>query len=373
MRVKMRIEKVELFELEMPLVRPFRTSFGVEFSRDVVLVKVHTTSGTGWGECVAGRDPLYSSEYVAGSIDVMQRYLVPRLFKAGEISAENMREIFRPIRNHPMSKAALEMAVLDAQLKADGTSWANYFGARAELVPSGVSVGIPADDRIETLLTEVADYVDAGYVRIKLKIQPGWDLIPVQAVRKEWPEIPLQVDANQAYSRSDISHLIKLDEFNLILNEQPLAEEDLIGHAELSKVSKTPVCLDESIVSLETAEQALDLNACAIINIKPGRVGGYIAAKEIHDLALSRGIPVWAGGMLETGIGRAANIAMAGLPGYTVVGDISQSNRFYAEDVTPEFRMEAGYMRVPQAAGIGVEVSEATINKYLVQHITIGN
>lgn len=369
----MKINQVDLLELEMPLVRPFRTSFGVEYSRNLVLVRVDTSVGTGWGECVAGRDPLYSAEYVAGALDVMQRYLIPRLLAAGELSAESVREILRPIRNHPMAKAALEMAVLDAQLKAAKTSWATYFGAQRELVPSGVSVGIPADDNLDSLLAEVAEYVEAGYVRVKLKIQPGWDLLPVQAVRAAWPDLPLQVDANQAYRRADIAHLCRLDEFNLILNEQPLAEEDLLGHAELAKVSQTPVCLDESIISLETAEQAMDLQACSIINIKPGRVGGYITAKAIHDLAAERNVPVWAGGMLETGIGRAANIAMAGLDGYTIVGDVSESNRFYAEDLTADFRLEAGHMRIPQGAGIGVEVNLDTINKYLVRQITIGN
>lgn len=368
----MRINEIELLELELPLVRPFRTSFGTETARDLLLIKLHTDNGVGWGECVAGRDPLYSSEYVAGAIDVISNYLAPKLLGAGRIQASDVARIFKPIRNHPMSKAALEMAVLDAELKAQNLSWANYFAVTAETVPSGVSVGIPADDQMQTLVDEVADYVAAGYVRIKLKIQPGWDIAAVREIRRLWPDIPLQVDANQAYTRSDIKHLKQLDEFNLLLIEQPLAEEDLVGHAEMAKQIRTPVCLDESIISLETAEQALDLHACSIINIKPGRVGGYLAARAIHDLCLDRGIPVWAGGMLETGIGRAANIAMAGLPAYTVVGDISESERFYAEDITTPFQLEAGQMRIPTAPGIGVEVNEATIAKYLVQRIQIG-
>ncbi|MEY3407420.1 MAG: hypothetical protein RL038_481 [Actinomycetota bacterium] len=369
----MRIREVELLELELPLVRPFRTSFGTETARDVLIVKLHTDAGVGWGECVAGRDPLYSSEYVAGAVDVISNYLAPRLLAAGDIEASDVARLFKPIRNHPMSKAALEMAVLDAELKALGKSWANYFGVIREYVPSGVSVGIPADDQMTTLIDEVASYVDAGYVRIKLKIQPGWDIAAVKEVRRLWPNIPLQVDANQAYSRGDIRHLKQLDEFNLLLIEQPLAEEDLLGHAEMANQIQTPVCLDESIISLETAEQALDLKACSIINIKPGRVGGYLAARDIHDLCLDRGIAVWAGGMLETGIGRAANIAMAGLPAYSVVGDISESERFYAEDITDAFKLEAGHMKVPSKPGIGVEVHEATIAKYLTQRIQIGS
>jgi O-succinylbenzoate synthase len=195
-----------------------------------------------------------------------------------------------------------------------------------------------------------------------LKIQPGWDIEPTREVRRLWPEIPLQVDANQAYYRDSIDHLAKLDEFNLLLIEQPLREEDILGHAEMAKTVKTPICLDETVVSLELAEQCLDLNACSIINIKPGRVGGYIEAKKIHDLCLERDVPVWCGGMLETGIGRAANIAMAALPGYTIVGDISQSNRFYTQDLTAPFEMTDGYMTVPTGPGLGVDVNRETVD-----------
>ena len=358
----MRILNWELIRLEMPLVRPFRTSFGVEFGRDVLLVKVTTDVGVGWGECVSGRDPLYSPEYVDGSIDVIKRFLIPMLKKHENLAAEDVANILRPIRGYPMAKAALEMALLDAQLRAANTSWATYFGATHATAPSGVSVGIPADDSMDTLINEVASYVDEGYVRIKLKIQPGWDIEPTREVRRLWPEIPLQVDANQAYYRDSIDHLAKLDEFNLLLIEQPLREEDILGHAVMAKSVKTPICLDETVVSLELAEQCLDLNACSIINIKPGRVGGYIEAKKIHDLCLEREVPVWCGGMLETGIGRAANIAMAALPGYTIVGDISQSNRFYTQDLTVPFEMTDGYMTVPTGPGLGVDVNRETVD-----------
>jgi O-succinylbenzoate synthase len=358
----MKIKSVELIRLEMPLVRPFRTSFGVEFGRDVLLLKVSTDIGVGWGECVSGREPLYSHEYVDGSIDVLERFLLPRLFAAGDITAENVKDILAPILNYPMAKAAVEMALLDAQLRHSGISWGNYFGAVHETAPSGVSVGIPADDSMDTLINEVGGYVDAGYVRIKLKIQPGWDIEPTREVRRLWPDVPLQVDANQAYTRDSIAHLSQLDEFNLVLIEQPLREEDILGHAMMVKGMQTPICLDETVTSLEVAEQCLDLNACDIINIKPGRVGGYIEAKRIHDLCVERNVPVWCGGMLETGIGRAANIAMAALPGYTVVGDISESSRFYKEDVTAPFVLDAGYMRVPTGPGLGVDVNEDTVS-----------
>ncbi|MEY2635244.1 MAG: O-succinylbenzoate synthase [Actinomycetota bacterium] len=362
----MRIKSFELHRLEMPLVRPFRTSFGVEFGRDVLLIKVNTDIGIGWGECVSGRDPLYSPEYVDGSIDVLNRYLFPRVLAVGDIDAEEVAGVLEPIRGYPMAKAAVEMALLDAQLRAAGTSWATYFGSTRDIVPSGVSVGIPADDSMDTLISEVSTYVDAGYVRIKLKIQPGWDIDATREVRRLWPDIPLQVDANQAYTRADIKHLSKLDEFNLLLIEQPLREEDILGHAKLVQAINTPVCLDETVVSLETAEQCLDLNACDIINIKPGRVGGYIEAAKIHELCVEREIPVWCGGMLETGIGRAANIAMASLPGFTVVGDISESNRFYSQDLTAPFILDNGQMHVPQGPGLGVDVDE-TILKSLTK------
>ncbi len=357
----MKIEKFELIRLEMPLVRPFRTSFGVEYGRDVLLLKVTTDVGVGWGECVSGRDPLYSPEYVDGSIDVLQRFLLPRVMAPAEIAAEDVADLLRPIRGYPMAKGVIEMALLDAQLRNSGVSWGQHFGATRDTVPSGVSVGIPADDSMATLVEEVKSYVEAGYVRIKLKIQPGWDIEPTREIRRLFPDIPLQVDANQAYTRDSIRHLAQLDEFNLLLIEQPLREEDILGHAMMAREISTPVCLDETVVSFETAEQCLDLEACAIINIKPGRVGGYLEAKRIHDLCLERHIPVWCGGMLETGIGRAANIAMSALPGYTVVGDISESARFYSQDLTAPFVLDEGYMHVPTGAGLGIEVNEQTV------------
>ena len=236
----MKIEKFDLIRLEMPLVRPFRTSFGVEYSRDVLLLKVTTDVGIGWGECVSGRDPLYSPEYVDGTIDVLKRYLIPRVFQPGEVFAEDVASLLGPIRGYPMAKSVIESALLDAQLRAAGVSWAEHFGATRTLVPSGVSVGIPADDAMATLVEEVVSYVEAGYVRIKLKIQPGWDIEPTREIRRLFPDIPLQVDANQAYTRESIEHLAQLDEFNLLLIEQPLREEDILGHAQMATRIKTP-------------------------------------------------------------------------------------------------------------------------------------
>ncbi len=244
-----------------------------------------------------------------------------------------------------MSKAALEAAVLDAELRADGIDLHEYFGGDRDRIPSGVSVGI--FDTLDELLTQVQGYVDDGYARIKLKIEPGWDLEPVRLVRELiGPEMGLQVDANTAYARTDADHLRRLDEYDLLLIEQPLAEEDILGHAQLAAAIDTPVCLDESIVSLQTAADAIELGAAEIINIKPGRVGGYLEARRIHDLCVDRGIPVWCGGMVETGIGRAANAALAALPGFTLPGDISASTRFYRRDIVIEpITVEDGHVQ----------------------------
>jgi O-succinylbenzoate synthase len=254
-----------------------------------------------------------------------------------------------------MARGALELAILDAQLRASGRSFASYLGADRSAIPCGVSVGIPADDSLETLVAEVDGYVAEGYRRIKLKIEPGWDLEPTRVIRERYPEMPLQVDANQAYSRADIEHLVALDAFDLLLIEQPIHEEDYLGHKLLAERMATPMCLDESILSVDNADSLIDYGACEVINIKAGRVGGYLAARDIHDLAVSRGIPVWCGGMVETGIGRAANIALAALPGFTLPGDTSSSTRFFATDITEPLLMDAdGMMAVPSGPGLGV-------------------
>jgi len=246
----------------------------------------------------------------------------------------------------------LETALLDAQLRAEHRSLADFLGANKTKIPCGVSVGIAPS--IDSLVDEVSGYIDAGYKRIKLKIEPGWDIEPVGEIRRLWPEIPLQVDANQAYSRGDGELLAGLDKFELLLIEQPLDEHDILGHAALARQVQTPICLDESITSLHSAEDALALKATTVINIKPGRVGGYLESVKIHDLCLNEGIPVWCGGMLETGIGRAANVALAALPGFTLPGDTSASSRFFHRDITDPFVMEDGYLHVPQGEGIGV-------------------
>ena len=349
----MKIVEYELRRIHLPLVRPFRTSFGTQSEREVLLVKVTTEDGViGWAECVAMSAPLYSPEYVSGCLEMMRTFLIPALNKATEISATEVAEILKPFLGAQMAKAALETAVLDAELKIAGISLATFLGANKAKVPCGVSVGIAPS--IEALVDEVTSYVEAGYKRIKLKIEPGWDIAPVRKIRELFPDKPLQVDANQAYSRDDLQHLKQLDEFDLLLIEQPLEEHDILGHAQLAKVMTTPVCLDESIISLHSAQDALELKATSVINIKPGRVGGYLESVRIHNYCLEKSIPVWCGGMLETGIGRAANLALAALPGFTLPGDTSASSRFFKNDITTPFEMNDGYIDVPNGIGIGV-------------------
>jgi O-succinylbenzoate synthase len=314
-------------------------------------VRVVGDGAEGWGECVAMTDPLYSSEYVDGCEEVLRRYLVPCV--KPNSSLESVLESMASFRGNYMAKAALEAALLDYFTRLKGISLASYLGATQTRVASGVSVGIQPS--IDKLLEVVGRYVADGYVRIKLKIEPGRDIEPVRAVRKAFGDaLLLQVDANAAYRVEDAEHLARLDEFNLLLIEQPLPEEDLVGNVELAKRVRTPICLDESITTIEVARGALDIGACSIINIKPGRVGGYLEAKKIHDLCLARGVPVWCGGMLETGIGRAANLALAALPGFTLPGDTSASKRYFATDVTTPFELRDGYIDVPTGPGIGV-------------------
>jgi O-succinylbenzoate synthase len=347
----------------MPLVRPFETSFGRQVARDVLLVRLRTDIGDGWGECVAMADPFYSSEYVAGAEDVIRSYLAPALFAAGDVTAEQLSELFAPIIGHRMAKAALEIAALDAELRAAGESFGHRFGAVRDAVDCGVSVGI--SPTIDALLDEVNGYVEQGYRRIKLKIKPGWDLDPVAAVRELLGDTALlQVDANTAYTIADVDHLRGLDRFGLLLIEQPFVEDDIRSHVALATAIETPVCLDESIVSTGVAIDAIQRGATSIINIKAGRVGGYLEAIAIHDACLQRDIPVWCGGMLETGIGRAANVALAALPGFTLPGDTSASDRYFADDLTEPFVLRDGRLDVPTGPGSGVTVRDDLVRDF---------
>jgi O-succinylbenzoate synthase len=319
---------------------------------------------------VAGEEPDYSSEYVEGAQHVLVHHLLPRLLERPSLTASGVADVLRPVRGHRMGKASIEMAVLDAELRAAGESFGHHFGAVRSAVDCGVSVGIHRS--IPELLTTVGGYLDAGYRRIKLKIKPGWDVEPVRAVRERFGDVPLQVDANTAYELADAEHLAELDEFDLLLIEQPLPEDQVLAHAELAKIIRTRVCLDESITSAQAAEDAIQLGACQVINIKPGRVGGYLEARRIHDVCATRGVPVWMGGMLETGLGRAGNVAMAAMANFTLPGDTSASDRYYHRDITEPFVLKDGRLDVPTGPGLGVNVDlgfveEITTSSQLVR------
>lgn len=360
-----RLDAVELWRVALPLVKPFRTSFGTQTTRDILLVRVVTDAGEGWGECVAGDDPLYLSEWVGGAHDVLREFLVPRLAAAPgrRVAAHHVGPLLSAVKGHQMAKGALELAVLDAELRAQGVSLAHHLGAVRDRVPSGVSVSIY--DTIPQLLDTLDGYLADGYVRIKLKIEPGRDIEFVRAARDHLGDaMPLQVDANTAYTRNDTRHLRRLDEMGLVLIEQPLPEDDILGHAALARAIETPVCLDESITSARVAADAIALGACSIVNIKAGRVGGYLEARRVHDVAAAHGVPVWCGGMLETGIGRAANAALAALPNFTITGDISASTRFWARDIITEpIQVVDGHVAVPTGPGLGVEVDRDFLNE----------
>jgi o-succinylbenzoate synthase len=293
---------------------------------------------------------------VAGAAEVIERFLLPGLATLSTVEAVEahaVEPVFARVKGHPMAKAALQTAILDASLRAANISLGSYLGAVHARVPAGVSVGIM--DSVPELLDAVDGYLASGYLRIKLKIEPGWDVEPVRAVRERFgDDVLLQVDANTAYTLADARHLAKLDAFDLLLIEQPLPEDDVRGHAALAQHVRTPICLDESITSARAAADAIALGACAIVNIKPGRVGGYLEARRIHDVAAAHGIAVWCGGMLETGIGRAANVALAALPGFTLPGDTSASDRYYKTDITEPFVLSDGHLTVPTGPGIGI-------------------
>lgn len=364
--------RVELRTVEMPLVAPFRTSRATDSTRTVLLVRWMDDGSEGWAECGVDPDPSYYPETVSGARSFLAEVLVPRLFDAGVRTAAEARAAMRDVPGNVLAKAAVETAVLDAELRRAGMRLRDYLGGAAEKVVVGVSVGIA--DEIPALLRTVGEHLAAGYRRIKLKIQPGWDVEPVRAVRAEFGDgIPLQVDANQAYSMADLVTMQRLDDFGLQLLEQPFVATDLLGHAELARRVHTPICLDESISSAADAAVALRLGATSIINIKPARVGGYLEARAIHDLCLAHGAPVWCGGLLETGIGRAANLNLAALPGFTMPGDISATSRYYAQDLAQSFELDGdGALHLPDGPGTGAVVDIDRVEAVTGDLLTIG-
>ncbi|MBW3619058.1 MAG: o-succinylbenzoate synthase [Actinobacteria bacterium] len=349
------IESVEFRKVALPLRSPFRTSFGTQHVREVLLLKVTIPGAEGWGEVVTTAAPVYSSEYTDGAAHVLEHHVLPRIGAVETVTAHGLAELLRPLRGHRMAKAALELALLDAQLRVAGESLATHLGAVRDRVPCGVSIGIPAGG-IPQLEEQVRAYLEDGYLRIKLKIEPGFDVAPVTAVRETFGrDLPLQVDANSAYTLDDLAVFDALDELGLGLIEQPFGEERILDHARLAERLDTPICLDESILDAAGAIDAIELGATSIVNVKAGRVGGYLEAVRVHDACAAHDVPVWCGGMLETGIGRAANVALAALPNFQLPGDTSASTRYFAEDVTEPFVLEDGHLAVPTGPGIGRE------------------
>ncbi len=363
----MRIEQVTLYHLRMPLQAPFETSFGRIAERECLIVEVRADGLTGWGECVADRDPGYAYETTGTAWHIMADYLIPAVLGGSLLTPADFRRRVAHVRGHQMAKAGLEMALWDLQGKVEGRSLRALLGGVRDRVPVGVSVGLQASP--QALVDVVADYVAQGYRRVKIKIKPGRDVGDAQAVRRAFPDLPLQVDANSAYTLENAESLLPLDDLNLLLIEQPLAEDDLWDHHRLQQRFRTPICLDESIISPRHARQALEMDACRVINIKQGRVGGLGNAVAIHDLCRERDVPVWCGGMLETGIGRAANLALASLPNFALPGDISATDRYYARDITVErFTLNAdSTITVPDAPGLGVTVDREALAAFTLQ------
>jgi O-succinylbenzoate synthase len=367
----MRIDRVSLSHLRMPLRSPFETSFGRADERECILLSVHAAGLTGYGECVADATPGYAYETTGTAWHILRDFLAPAILGQPMPEPRRFHAQVAGLRGHPMAKAGLEMALWDLKGKVEGRSLREMLGGTRASVDVGVSVGIQASP--EDLVEAVAGYLVQGYSRIKIKIKPGRDVADAQAVRRAFPGIRLQVDANSAYTLASAGALHPLDDLGLLLIEQPLAEDDLWDHSRLQAVLRTPICLDESILSERHARQALEMGACRMINIKPGRVGGLSVAIAIHDLCRTQGVPVWCGGMLETGVGRAANLALASLPGFTLPGDISASDRYYEQDITEQyFTLNAdSTIAVPTAPGLGVTVDPEALDRFTVNKLDI--
>jgi O-succinylbenzoate synthase len=350
----MRIDAVDLTVVKLPLVRPFETSFGSVDHREFVLVSVAHDGTTGWGECVADVDPHYSAETTTTTWYVLSRYLVPAILGDRVSGPRDLGAVWSGIRGHRMAKAALEMACWDLHARLLQRPLCELIGGSRRPIPAGVSIGIQPS--VEALVDRVAAELAEGYQRIKIKIKPGWDRAPVEAIRRAHGDVPLMVDANAAYRPEDGTALKALDEFDLMMIEQPLDYDDLVRHAKLQRQLTTPICLDESIKGPAAAEDAIDLGACRIINIKPGRMGGCGPSLAVHEIAVARGIPLWHGGMLESGIGRAHNLHISSLPGFTMPGDIAASRRYFVPDlIDPPIEVASdGTVAVPEGPGIGV-------------------
>ncbi|MCK1988916.1 o-succinylbenzoate synthase [Lysinibacillus fusiformis] len=363
----MEINKISLQRIKLPLKSSFETSFGKVTEKDIIIVKVHSGDKVGFAESVAMPFPIYNEETTGTVWHMLETYLIPKLLENEIKEPKDFSELFSYIRRNNMAKAALEMAIWDLYSKQKGQTLSTVLGGNRSEIEVGVSIGI--ENNIETLLNKVAGFLEDGYKKIKVKIKPGWDIKPLEAIRKKFGEqIPLMADANSCYSLDDLQLLKELDQFHLMMVEQPLAHDDIIDHAKLQDALTTPICLDESIHSVEDARKAIEINACKIINIKVGRVGGLFEAVRMHNLCEENNIPVWCGGMLETGIGRAHNIAIASLSNFSIPGDTSASSRYFDKDIIlPEVKLsKAGTIIVPEQLGIGFEVNQEFIDQLTV-------
>ncbi len=367
----MKITEVHIYTLEKKMKSPFTTSFGTVHNKKFYIIEVVDESGVvGWGEGVAFEAPWYTEETVETSLHMLRSFLVPLLLNKELEHPNEVSQIFSSIRRNQMAKASIEGAVWDIYAQLKKVSLAEAIGGTQKAIDVGISIGI--EETIEKQLQVVGKFLNEGYKRIKIKIKPGWDVEVVRAIRERFGEIPLMVDANSAYTLEDIDVLKQLDEFNLMMIEQPLAQDDIADHAILQKQINTPVCLDESICSYNDARSAITLGSCQVINIKIGRVGGISEAIKIHDLCVANQIAVWCGGMLEAGIGRAHNVAITSLPGFTMPGDTAASSRYWDEDIIyPEVTVAKGEIQVPTSIGIGYAINRAAIEKASIQKETI--
>jgi O-succinylbenzoate synthase len=365
----MKIDRVELHHISQPLVQPFRTSFGTQLERPCILVAVYSEGLVGWGECVAHSDPGYSYETIATAWHVLSDFLIPPLLGRSITSPGQVAATFEWVRGHPMAKASLENAIWDLLAQAQGAPLSKLLGGQRERVEVGVSIGI--QPTLAQLLDRVDQFIDQGYRRIKIKIEPGWELEPLSHIRQRHPALKLMADANSAFSLADAPLFRQMDELNLLMIEQPLHYDDIADHARLQAQLSTPLCLDESIHSPLHARWAIEIKACRIINLKVGRVGGLSNALTIHQLSLEAGIPLWCGGMLETGVGRAVNLHLAALPNFRLPGDISATERYYVEDIAaPNFHLNPAdsTITVPTGPGIGVAVLPDRLQKYRLRY-----
>lgn len=368
----MRITRAEVRQVELPLVFPFETSFGREDVKTCLLVRLLDGGREGWGEVPAGGAPLYNEETVQTAWHVLEAFILPILLGREIAHPSDFPPLVRHLRRHHMAKAGAEAALWDLYAQERGQSLAQALGGTRDRIAVGVSLGI--EPSLDMLLDRITDFLSRGYRRIKVKIKPGWDVKVVTEIRREFGGITLQVDANSAYTLDDAGIFRQLDEFNLLLIEQPLAEDDIVDHAALQAQLRTPICLDESIVTPDDARKALALGSCRVINIKAARMGGLTAAGATHDLCHRAGIPVWCGGLLETGIGRAANIALASLPNFVLPADLSASDRYFHEDlIDPPVTMNSdSTVTVPTTPGLGFNVNLARVEKYTVRQATFG-